>query len=602
MVVALVASAGTLLAPAAGSQSGANLVKNPGAEDSPGGACDDNTGFSPPVGWQVTGRLTALKNDCPPATGGVAGNQMFAGGPNRGVSTGSQVVDLAAYASAIDGSATQATLSGLLGGWQDQGDYATVEVTFLDQAGRSLGSLKIGPVTAADRGNKTVLLPRSTTGAVPSGSRKARIVLTAAYVAGAVYNDGYADDISLTLRPGPASTAAPSWSGCWARPSSETGGFPNSVLVLSQSGTTVTGSFNWSGGGRVSGTGSGNTLTGTWRHTSNPDQGTFQLTIAADGKSFSGTYNGAYRWSGTRVSCGKPVAKPLTASKEYRAFLGLDNAPTSNWSARTDDRLEDLERRASTFRDVSDESPVPGERDFGKHSTNLLYPNGDFFRLLALDLTSAQLVKEGNVYARITRRSQEVLRASILASEGNLQPADVIYYALRATGGSYPLAVLAAHNLLKDVAKIGRQAIDEARSLRPGTSAQAIEAYNSRQEQELATLRRQVAVVQKLANLRASPARSGDKMGPWYHGFAVLTAGAFVGPPTAQAVVFAEHNAKWSKTALQKLGKLLPASWLPKEGFFKGEGGYDPEKHALDKAFADAAGSLALRKLSRHSL
>jgi hypothetical protein len=497
------ASVSALLAPAAGSQSSTNLVRNPGAEDSPGAACESNSGFSPPAGWQVTGRFTAVKNDCAPVTGGVAGSQLFTGGPHRGVSTGTQVVDLAAYAAAIDAGTMHATLSGLLGGWQDQEDHATVEATFLDQAGRSLGSLKIGPVTAEERGNKTVLLPRSNTRAVARGSRRARVVVTAVYVAGAVYNDGYADNVSLTLRAGPSSAM--------------------------------------------------------------------------------------------------PAPRPLTASKEYRMFLGLDDPSTPSWSARTDERMEALERRAATFRGVSDESPIPGETATGKHSVSMLYPGNDLFRLLALDRTSSQLVKEGNVYARITRRSQEVLRAKILASEGNLQPADVMYYALQATHGSYPLAVLTAHNLLKDVTKIGRQAIEDARGLKPGRTREAVEEYNSRQEQELATLRRQVAVVQKLASLRANAARSGDKMGPWYHGFAVLTAGALVNPATAQAIVSAEHNAKWTKTVIQKLAKLLPASWLPKEGFFQGEGGYDPEKHALDKAFADAARSRALRSLSRHS-
>jgi hypothetical protein len=207
----LIGIAGAVLlavTPAAVSQSAANLVKNPGAENSVGASCTSNTGFAAPAGWRVTGHFTALKNDCSPPLGGVIGDQYFAGG-DGGSSSASQDVDLSANAAAIDGRGTRAKLSGLLGGWQSQRDYATVRVSFLDQAGKSLGSLKIGPVTPADRNNQTVLVPRSVSGPVPWRTRRARIVLTAVYLDGAVYNDGYADDVSLTLQLGPPVPAPP---------------------------------------------------------------------------------------------------------------------------------------------------------------------------------------------------------------------------------------------------------------------------------------------------------------------------------------------------------------------------------------------------------
>ena len=136
------------------------------------------------------------------------GGQFFAGG-DGGSSSASQDVDLSANAAAIDGRGTRAKLSGLLGGWQSQRDYATVKVFFLDQAGQSLGSLKIGPVTPADRNNQTVLVPRSVSGPVPWRTRRARILVTSVYLDGAVYNDGYVDDISLTLQLGPPAPAPP---------------------------------------------------------------------------------------------------------------------------------------------------------------------------------------------------------------------------------------------------------------------------------------------------------------------------------------------------------------------------------------------------------
>jgi hypothetical protein len=209
-------AAGVILvaAPAAGSESTQNLIKNGGAEDSPGISCKADTGYAAPAGWQVTNGLAVLQNDCSFPLSGVAGSQFFAGGDRKGVSSASQGVDLYPYAAAIDGGATRATLSGLLGGYQSQRDYAWVGVTFLDQAGNSLpGGLKIGPVTAADRGNQSTLLSRSATGAVPRLSRRARVVLSAQYFDGAVDNDGYADNISLTLQLGAPSPTPPPATG-----------------------------------------------------------------------------------------------------------------------------------------------------------------------------------------------------------------------------------------------------------------------------------------------------------------------------------------------------------------------------------------------------
>jgi hypothetical protein len=194
--------------PAAVSQSTANLVKNPGAEDSAGPSCTANTGFAAPAGWRVTGHFTVLQNDCSPALGGVVGGRFFAGG-DGGSSSASQDIDLSPSTAAIDGGGTRATLRALLGGYESQRDYATVQLSFLDQAGRSLGSLKIGPVTPAQRNNQSVLLPRSATGPVPRLTRRARIVIAAVYVDGAVYNDGYVDEVSLTLQLGPPAPAPP---------------------------------------------------------------------------------------------------------------------------------------------------------------------------------------------------------------------------------------------------------------------------------------------------------------------------------------------------------------------------------------------------------
>jgi hypothetical protein len=56
-------------------------------------------------------------------------------------------------------------------------------------------------VTAQDRGSITKLLARSASGAVPQGTRKIAVRLDAARVQGS-YNDGYADNLSLSFGAG----------------------------------------------------------------------------------------------------------------------------------------------------------------------------------------------------------------------------------------------------------------------------------------------------------------------------------------------------------------------------------------------------------------
>lgn len=82
------------------------------------------------------------------------------------------------------------------GVWDDRVDAALL---WDDPVDLALGSGSIGPVTAADRGDVTGLLARSTSGSVPVGSRSALVRLSVTRAAGQVA-DGYADDLSLVLR------------------------------------------------------------------------------------------------------------------------------------------------------------------------------------------------------------------------------------------------------------------------------------------------------------------------------------------------------------------------------------------------------------------
>lgn len=189
-----------------------NLLQNPGAEAGPGYSL--RNGGPPPPDWSVTGQLTAEQYGAAGGFPGTAvsaaiagGKNLFAGGTSA-TSTGSQTVDISDQAAVIDANTEVATLSGDLGGFDHEEDDMVVVATFLSGSAGALGSLTIGPVTEEDRHGQTTLLPRSTSGPVPAGTRSIRVVMTATLKQGA-YNDGYADNLSLSLASGPTNPPAP---------------------------------------------------------------------------------------------------------------------------------------------------------------------------------------------------------------------------------------------------------------------------------------------------------------------------------------------------------------------------------------------------------
>ncbi len=185
-----------------------NLVQNPGGEaDQPP---TDTNAVVPPQGWTTTGTFTSIRYGSPDflttafaaQIGG--GNNLFTGGKNAPLSTATQLIDVSAAAADIDAGGVQAKLSAYLGGYASQKDAAMVDATFLSATDASLGSLRIGPVTPADRNFKNTLLPRAGTAEVPKGATKIKVVLTSTRADG-TYNDGYMDNISLEL----ATTSTP---------------------------------------------------------------------------------------------------------------------------------------------------------------------------------------------------------------------------------------------------------------------------------------------------------------------------------------------------------------------------------------------------------
>jgi hypothetical protein len=197
----LLASCSSPKSGAAGTGSTGNLIVNGNAEAALGSI--DGTPVSTP-NWVSAGEATAaqytmngwpLPTDSGPADRGL---NLFSGGPTDSASSLTQTVNVSHYAGSIDKNHATYKLSGWLGGYADQGDNATVTVTFQDALGNALGTGSIGPVTASDRSNQTGLLARSSDGAVPSGTRKVLVVVSMVRTDGTA-NDGYADNLSLVL-------------------------------------------------------------------------------------------------------------------------------------------------------------------------------------------------------------------------------------------------------------------------------------------------------------------------------------------------------------------------------------------------------------------
>jgi hypothetical protein len=198
--------AGALCLSACGSSSGpgattdtGNLILNPGAEAAVGSSNAD------PVktpDWTSTGEATALQygiggypaltDPGPPDRG----KNFFAGGEDDMNSSLTQSIDVSTYGSAIDGGAVTYDLSGWLGGYSSQDDYATLTVTFLDATEKALGTAVIGPTTAKERMDNTGFVEKTKKGPVPVGTRSLKVVLAMVREEGAA-NDGYADNLSL---------------------------------------------------------------------------------------------------------------------------------------------------------------------------------------------------------------------------------------------------------------------------------------------------------------------------------------------------------------------------------------------------------------------
>jgi hypothetical protein len=212
------------LAPAASALVPAgNLIRNGNAESGTGATDSTTTAPSPIPGWTTSANFTEHfyattqapdgfpDSDVSASIGG--GNQFFAGGPGMGSlpntsEAATQDLNVSQAAPEIDALRVTATLSGWLGGYQSQADSSKVKASFLDGAGKALGQVTIGPVTASERGNTTTLKHRSANARVPRMTRTIRVTLTMAKPSeDTTYNDGYADNIGLSLTAAPVARA-----------------------------------------------------------------------------------------------------------------------------------------------------------------------------------------------------------------------------------------------------------------------------------------------------------------------------------------------------------------------------------------------------------
>ena len=278
------------------------------------------------------------------------------------------------------------------------------------------------------------------------------------------------------------------------------------------------------------------------------------------------TASGYYEFPNSLLSESLPTS--LEDIQEFRDYRGLDDRRQSRkvWKRWLDVQMNQLAKTVKEYEGVHDRIEIKGEteQDIADGILVGFLKGGKLASLLAMDDLPPDHRKD-NPYAAVTEKTEKKLLAAILkAKEDSLLPSDVMKMALDASDGSYPLAVLTAHAVLKVATKKGR-----SDGLTPMFSRRSQrdwkKAYELRHK-----LKPHSEVAKRLRNLRPEGDTTGDKLGPWYHGFGILTAGAISSPAGADWGQYGEHMLKW-------LGEFGPA-----------EGRYNAEKEATDSAFAKA--------------
>jgi hypothetical protein len=127
------------------------------------------------------------------------GYRFFAGGPGTALAAVQQQTDVPGeWRSAVGAGTVKFNLWAFLGGYESQADAATLSATFMDANFQELGKVTLGPVTPGEREGRTGLFPVATSDYLPPATQYIYLDLEFTRTEGD-YNDGYADNLELTL-------------------------------------------------------------------------------------------------------------------------------------------------------------------------------------------------------------------------------------------------------------------------------------------------------------------------------------------------------------------------------------------------------------------
>ena len=173
-----------------------NILVNPGAEDGLTGWT--GTGDPMAISYSYGGGYPTLATPMIPEPAD-RGQFFFAGGRSP-LSTISQTIDLSFLDTERD--AYKFLVSGWMGGFANQGDWAKIDIHFLAEDSSNLASFTLGPVTNIDRNDITSFLYREFVGKLPLKAASVTFTVTFSRIfSGGPDNDGYADELSFMVVP-----------------------------------------------------------------------------------------------------------------------------------------------------------------------------------------------------------------------------------------------------------------------------------------------------------------------------------------------------------------------------------------------------------------
>lgn len=255
--------------------------------------------------------------------------------------------------------------------------------------------------------------------------------------------------------------------------------------------------------------------------------------------------------------------REFAAKGAYRMFLGLDD-PTLNDAEQTwrrnlyRDELVGVVLGEFATGQLSTADPTAGWGGALQHTLGAL-TLGDLGTLLRDQGPPGELAHQDNYYAKVSQPTETKLQALVAESGGGLTPADLMRLSLQAADHNYVMALLAAHNYLKNIAYKGRGMSNGRQQILSADLMQA-QGYGY-----------VMPGVERLVNLRANPAQA-DKMGPWYHIFGVM----FLGSITSRQV---SGGMTWAEQFTRTAGRFFGAtSYSP----------VDPVKKAWDDTAIEA--------------